>query len=79
MAAGAREGDAAAQDAGAVRPNPSANANANPNPNANANPNPNPNPNPYLMQVLSDPKEWRNRLVNTKSHMAKVSALTTET
>ena len=31
------------------------------------------------MQVLSDPKEWRNRLVNTKSHMAKVSALTPET
>ena len=30
-------------------------------------------------QVLSDPKEWRNRLVNTRSHMAKVAALTPET
>ena len=31
------------------------------------------------MQVLSDPKEWRNRLVNTKSHHAKVAELTPET
>ena len=31
------------------------------------------------MQVLSDPKEWRNRLVNTKSHQEKVSALAPET
>ena len=29
--------------------------------------------------MLSDPKEWRNRLVNTRSHMAKVAALTPET
>ena len=33
----------------------------------------------YLPQVLSDPKEWRNRLVNTKSHHAKVAQLTPET
>ena len=32
-----------------------------------------------LPQVLSDPKEWRNRLVNTKSHHAKVAELTPET
>jgi len=35
---------------------------------------------PYLkMQVLSDPKEWRNRLVNTKSHQQTVSALAPDT
>ena len=31
------------------------------------------------MQVLSDPKEWRNRLVNTRSHHAKVQQITPET
>jgi len=31
------------------------------------------------MQVLSDPKEWRNRLVNTKSHQQTVAALAPET
>jgi len=31
------------------------------------------------MQVLSDPKEWRNRLVNTKSHQTTLVALTPET
>ncbi len=32
---------------------------------------PRPPPPPVWAQVLSDPKEWRNRLVNTKSHHAK--------
>ena len=31
------------------------------------------------MQILSDPKEWRNRLVNTKSHQEKVASLAPET
>ena len=31
------------------------------------------------MQILSDPKEWRNRLVNTKSHQQTVAALAPET
>ena len=31
------------------------------------------------MQVLSDPKEWRNRLVNTKSYHQKVGELTPDT
>ena len=31
------------------------------------------------MQVLSDPKEWRNRLVNTKSHQQTVATLAPET
>lgn len=31
------------------------------------------------MQILSDPKEWRNRLVNTKSHQERVAALAPET
>eukprot|EP00967_Tisochrysis_lutea_P065988 scaffold85879_cov26-Tisochrysis_lutea.AAC.2 len=31
------------------------------------------------MQVLSDPKEWRNRLVNTKSHQQTLQALAPET
>ena len=31
------------------------------------------------MQVLSDPKEWRNRLVNTKSHQQTVASLAPET
>ena len=31
------------------------------------------------MQVLSDPKEWRNRLVHTKSHQQTVAALAPET
>mmetsp|Transcript_30120 Transcript_30120/g.49876 ORF Transcript_30120/g.49876 Transcript_30120/m.49876 type:complete len:410 (+) Transcript_30120:46-1275(+) len=31
------------------------------------------------MQVLSDPKEWRNRLVNTKSHQQTLAQLAPET
>jgi len=31
------------------------------------------------MQILSDPKEWRNRLVNTKSHQQTVASLSPET
>jgi estrogen-related receptor beta like 1 len=31
------------------------------------------------MQILSDPKEWRNRLVNTKSHQQTVASLAPET
>jgi len=31
------------------------------------------------MQILSDPKEWRNRLVNTKSHQQTVHQLAPET
>jgi len=31
------------------------------------------------MQILSDPKEWRNRLVNTKSHQHTVASLAPET
>ena len=31
------------------------------------------------MQILSDPKEWRNRLVNTKSHQQTVGQLAPET
>merc|ERR1719181_1036460 len=31
------------------------------------------------VQVLSDPKEWRNRLVNTKSHQQTVQQLSPET
>jgi len=35
---------------------------------------------PHLkMQILSDPKEWRNRLVNTKSHQQTVASLKPET
>ena len=41
--------------------------------------NPPTHPPIHPSQVLSDPKEWRNRLVNTRSHMAKVAALTPET
>ena len=34
---------------------------------------------PHLkMQILSDPKEWRNRLVNTKSHQQTVNQLSPE-
>jgi estrogen-related receptor beta like 1 len=31
------------------------------------------------LQILSDPKEWRNRLVNTKSHQQTVASLAPET
>lgn len=31
------------------------------------------------MQILSDPKEWRNRLVNTKTHQQTVASLAPET